>query len=137
MTVMKDNEERLMNNADKMNSNQRAASAGIIAMAIAVLLCMLALASPVRARSSQNAGSSNNNKNDASKKDASTPPVHTTDPDTMRIQGEQRYHINCGRCHAAPQKFPPRMMATVLRHMRVRATITDEDMRLVLFYMTQ
>jgi hypothetical protein len=29
------------------------------------------------------------------------------------------------------------MMATVLRHMRVRATITDQDMRLVLFYMTQ
>ena len=29
------------------------------------------------------------------------------------------------------------MMATVLRHMRVRATITDEDMRLVLYYMTQ
>jgi hypothetical protein len=29
------------------------------------------------------------------------------------------------------------MMATIVRHMRVRATITDEDMRLVLFYMTQ
>ncbi len=52
-------------------------------------------------------------------------------------QGEQRYRANCGRCHAAPRKFPPRMMATVLRHMRVRATITDEDMRLVLFYMSQ
>ena len=61
----------------------------------------------------------------------------TTDADTMRIQGEQRYRSNCGRCHAAPQKFPPRMMATIVRHMRVRATITDEDMRLVLFYMTQ
>ena len=59
------------------------------------------------------------------------------DADTMRIQGEQRYRANCGRCHAAPRKFPPRMMATVLRHMRVRATITDEDMRLVLFYMSQ
>jgi hypothetical protein len=53
------------------------------------------------------------------------------------VQGELRYRANCGRCHAAPQKFPPRMMATVLRHMRVRATITDEDMRLVLFYMSQ
>ena len=36
-----------------------------------------------------------------------------------------------------PHKFPPRMMATIVRHMRVRATITDEDMRFVLFYMTQ
>ena len=60
-----------------------------------------------------------------------------SDADNMRVQGEQRFRANCGRCHAAPQKFPPRMMATVLRHMRVRATITDEDMRLVLFYMTQ
>jgi hypothetical protein len=55
----------------------------------------------------------------------------------MRVQGELRYHENCSRCHAAPRKFPPRMMATVLRHMRVRATVTDEDMRLVLFYMSQ
>jgi len=57
--------------------------------------------------------------------------------ETMRTQGEERFHANCGRCHAAPQKFPPRAMATVLRHMRVRATLTDEDMRLVLFYLTQ
>jgi hypothetical protein len=39
---------------------------------------------------------------------------------------------NRGRCHAPAQKFPPRTMATVLRDMQVRATITDEDMRLVL-----
>jgi|SRR5580765_207586 len=75
----------------------------------------------------------------AAKKDASTgvPVVHSSDADSMRIEGEKRFHSNCGRCHAAPQKFPPRMMATVLRHMRVRATITDEDRRLILFYMTQ
>ena len=57
--------------------------------------------------------------------------------DTMRIEGEKRFHANCGRCHAAPEKFPPRMMGTVLRHMRVRATITEEDRRMILFYMTQ
>lgn len=68
---------------------------------------------------------------------AITPAVNSGDADTMRVQGEQRFRSNCGRCHAAPQKFPPRAMATVLRHMRVRATLTDEDMRLVLFYMTQ
>jgi mono/diheme cytochrome c family protein len=65
------------------------------------------------------------------------PVVHLTDADSMRVAGEQRFRANCGRCHAAPQKFPPRMMATILRHMRVRATITDEDRRLILFYMTQ
>jgi hypothetical protein len=73
----------------------------------------------------------------AKKGAASAPVVRSYDADAMRVQGEQRYRANCGRCHAAPRKFPPRMMATVLRHMRVRATITDEDMRLVLFYMSQ
>ncbi len=69
---------------------------------------------------------------------ANTPAVYSSsETDAMRVQGEQRFRANCGRCHAAPQKFPPRMMATIVRHMRVRATITDEDMRLVLFYMTQ
>ena len=75
----------------------------------------------------------------SSRKEASatTAAVGASEADAMRVQGEQRFRANCGRCHAAPQKFPPRAMATVLRHMRVRATITDEDMRLVLFYMTQ
>jgi cytochrome c5 len=63
--------------------------------------------------------------------------VQKTDAESMRFQGEQRFRANCGRCHASPQKFPPRMMKTILRHMRVRATVTDEDQRLILFYMTQ
>lgn len=89
-------------------------------------LCALALASSVFAGSP------------AKGKDASAAPtIHLTDADAMRVAGEQRFHANCGRCHNAPQKFPPRMMATVLRHMRVRATITADDQRLILFYMTQ
>jgi mono/diheme cytochrome c family protein len=68
---------------------------------------------------------------------AAPPSVKVQDADTMRLEGEKRFRANCGRCHAAPQKFPPRMMATILRHMRVRATITDEDILLVLYYMTQ
>ena len=71
------------------------------------------------------------------KGDAPTVSTRSAESDTMRIEGEKRFRANCGRCHAAPEKFPPRMMATIVRHMRVRATITDEDMRLVLYYMTQ
>jgi cytochrome c5 len=59
------------------------------------------------------------------------------DADTIRAEGEKRFRANCSRCHAAPHKFPPRMMATIVRHMRVRATITDADMRYILSYMTQ
>jgi mono/diheme cytochrome c family protein len=95
--------------------------------AIAILLCALGLA----AASIKAVGRS------SGKVGASVPLVRSADAESIRAQGEQRFRANCGRCHAAPQKFPPRMMATVLRHMRVRATITDEDMRLVLYYMTQ
>ena len=55
----------------------------------------------------------------------------------LRVEGEKRFRTNCGRCHMAPHKFPPRVMATAIRHMRVRAMLTDEDMRLILGYMTQ
>lgn len=94
---------------------------------IAILLCLLALGPLVHA------GSSSGKKDVAN----ATPVVLSSDADNMRVQGEQRFRANCGRCHAAPQKFPPRVMVTVLRHMRVRATITEEDTRLILFYMTQ
>jgi mono/diheme cytochrome c family protein len=61
----------------------------------------------------------------------------TAEERAMRLEGEKRFRTNCGRCHQAPHKFPPRVMAAAIRHMRVRATITDEDMRLILRYMTR
>jgi cytochrome c5 len=104
---------------------------GAMKTRIVVLLAAIALCSLVYTSFARAEGPSG-------KRDATSSPVaHSYDADTKRLQGEQRYRANCGRCHAAPRKFPPRMMATVLRHMRVRATITDEDMRLVLFYMSQ
>lgn len=57
--------------------------------------------------------------------------------ENMHLEGERRFRSNCARCHAAPPKFPPRMMATIVRHMRVRAMLTDQDMRLILRYMTE
>jgi cytochrome c5 len=99
---------------------------GRVRFAVALLFCTLVLGLCASA------------KGPTGKKDENTTPImRASDTEAMRIAGEQRFHANCGRCHAAPQKFPPRMMKTVLRHMRVRALITDEDMRLVLFYMTQ
>jgi mono/diheme cytochrome c family protein len=69
---------------------------------------------------------------------ASAPgPKGTTDDRIARVEGEKRFRTNCGRCHQPPHKFPPRVMAAAIRHMRVRAMITDEDMRLILRYMTQ
>src|SRR5437868_5912079 len=52
------------------------------------------------------------------------------------LEGEKRYRINCGRCHQAPHRFEPRVMATAVRHMRVRGMLTNDDMNYVLYYMT-
>ena len=60
-----------------------------------------------------------------------------SDNRALRLEGEKRFRANCSRCHMAPPKFQPRAMATILRHMRVRALITDEDRRLILRYMTE
>lgn len=98
-----------------------------------VFVLSFVLAVAIAASASSLFAGSSNKKEEGS----STTVVSNADADAMRVSGEQRFRANCGRCHAAPQKFPPRAMSTVLRHMRVRATITDEDMRLVLFYMTQ
>jgi len=52
------------------------------------------------------------------------------------MEGEKRYRTNCGRCHQPPHIFQPRVMATAVRHMRVRGMLTDEDMKYVLYYLT-
>jgi mono/diheme cytochrome c family protein len=79
------------------------------------------------------AGSATN----ASKEAVSRPPAASTEAEQQwAMEGEKRYRSNCGRCHQAPHRFPPRAMAMVLRHMRVRAMLTDDDMKYVLYYMT-
>jgi mono/diheme cytochrome c family protein len=67
-------------------------------------------------------------------------PAATASPSNdadLRIEGEKRFQANCGRCHQSPHKFPPRMVMTIERHMRVRATLTDQDMRLIVRYLLQ
>ena len=65
------------------------------------------------------------------------PLQHTLSSDDVRVEGEKRFRANCGRCHQSPHKFPPRMMLTIERHMRVRALTTEEDMRLIVRYLNQ
>jgi len=78
-------------------------------------------------------------RNENSKKDSTVSATATTaaTDDALRMEGERRFHANCGRCHTAPPKFSPRMVATIVRHMRIRATITDEEARLILHYMSE
>jgi cytochrome c5 len=64
--------------------------------------------------------------------------ISAAEPDSQwMIEGEKRYRANCGRCHQAPHKFSPRAMATAIRHMQVRAMLTDEDVKYITYYMTR
>jgi cytochrome c5 len=113
-----------------MKSNGLMKKNHLVKHLLAALLLALAIAPGALAAEAANG-------KDSASEATVSPIVRNADADAMRVQGEQRFRANCGRCHAAPQKFPPRVMATVVRHMRVRATITADDTRLILFYMTQ
>ena len=105
-------------------------------MKIKFLLAAFLVASALSLSLVANAGSGGKD----TVKDSPAPAVsseQSAQNENTHFEGEKRFHSNCGRCHAAPPKFPPRMMSTIVRHMRVRATITDQDMRLILRYMTE
>ncbi|HUJ80527.1 MAG TPA: hypothetical protein VLW83_01525 [Candidatus Acidoferrales bacterium] len=91
--------------------------------------------SPTASSAATSTGASNSSAAPAPAKSLAAPAVR--EREAMLAEGERRFSTNCGRCHQSPHHFPPRMMATVVRHMRVRATITDEDMRSILLYLTQ
>ena len=99
----------------------------MVFLAAALLLSLTAAASSGGKDASKDTGASA----------AAAPVVPAAQDEMNRVEGEKRFRSNCGRCHAAPPKFPPRMMATIVRHMRVRATITDQDMHYILRYMTE
>lgn len=41
--------------------------------------------------------------------------------------GERIFQQNCSRCHTAPEGFSPRISGTVLRHMRMRASLSQKE----------
>ena len=41
--------------------------------------------------------------------------------------GEKKFKQNCSRCHEAPQELPAHISGTILRHMRVRASLSQQD----------
>lgn len=95
------------------------------------LALLLACASMVWARAGAGTKTSKDSPNSTSSA------ANSTQDENLHLEGEKRFRSNCARCHAAPPRFAPRMMSTIVRHMRVRATITDEDTRLILRYMTE
>ena len=42
-------------------------------------------------------------------------------------EGSRIFAQNCARCHNAPDGFSPHISGTVVRHMRVRASLSKHD----------
>ena len=42
-------------------------------------------------------------------------------------EGQRIFDQNCSRCHTAPDGFSSRISGTVVRHMRVRASLSQHD----------
>jgi len=48
--------------------------------------------------------------------------------------GERVFKQNCSRCHAAPEGFSPSISGTIVRHMRVRASLSRHDEEALLHF---
>lgn len=49
--------------------------------------------------------------------------------------GERVFKQNCSRCHTAPEGFSPSISGTVVRHMRVRASLSQHDEEALLHFL--
>jgi cytochrome c5 len=54
---------------------------------------------------------------------------------TYSSDGERVFKENCSRCHDAPQSFSPQISGTVIRHMRVRASLSEQDEKAILKFL--
>jgi cytochrome c5 len=50
-------------------------------------------------------------------------------------EGQRVFRQNCARCHDAPQGFPAQVSGTVLRHMRIRASLSEKDEKALMQFM--
>jgi cytochrome c5 len=67
-----------------------------------------------------------------STKDANTaaPKSATKDAKNSPSQADDGEHVfqqQCSRCHNTPEGFSPRISGTIVRHMRVRASLSQSD----------
>jgi mono/diheme cytochrome c family protein len=52
-------------------------------------------------------------------------------------EGQRVFEQNCSRCHATPEGFSSRISGTIVRHMRVRANLSEHDEQVLLKYFNQ
>lgn len=55
------------------------------------------------------------------------PQTTTVKAGQYHSEGERIFAQNCSRCHTAPEGFSPHISGTIVRHMRVRAQLSEHD----------
>lgn len=53
--------------------------------------------------------------------------IGATHDKVVENRGERIFQQNCSRCHTAPDSFSPSISGTIVRHMRVRASLSQRD----------
>lgn len=73
--------------------------------------------------------------NPGAKQETAPAPQEAKRPVADQNAGERKFKQNCSRCHTAPEGFSPRISGTILRHMRVRASLSAQDERDILLFL--
>ena len=56
-------------------------------------------------------------------------------PPAQHGEGQRVFEQNCSRCHTAPSGFSSRIAGTVAMHMRVRASLSQDDTEALLHFL--
>ncbi len=60
------------------------------------------------------------------------PPAATHVAQQHVNEGQRIFEQNCSRCHNPPDGFSQHISGTVVRHMRVRANLSEHDMKVLM-----
>ena len=90
-------------------------------IACSLLSAAIALPALTALRAQSQSSSQTSAKKDKTKADSSKTPLQPED------EGQRVFEQNCARCHTAPQGFSSRISGTIVRHMRVRANLSQHD----------
>ena len=63
------------------------------------------------------------------------PVKKATIQNSQASDGAKKFEENCSRCHNAPEGFSPRISGTIVRHMRVRASLSKKDSEAILRFL--
>ena len=74
-------------------------------------------------------------KGPSAKSEVARPESAQSTPKPEESRGQRVFRQNCARCHDAPQGFPPSVSGTILRHMRVRASLSAQDEKALIEFM--